>query len=92
MIKKIRHRGLRAFYETGKAKGINADWIGRIERILTLLDAATEPAGMDMPGFHLHSLKGDYKGFWSVRVTGNYRIVWHFEDGDATDIDLIDYH
>ena len=92
MIRKIRHRGLRAYYEKGQAKGINADWLPRIRKVLTLLDAASEPAGMDIPGFHLHQLKGPYAGFWSVRVSGNWRLVWRFENEDATDVDLIDYH
>ena len=92
MIKKIRHKGLRALYEKNQSKGINPDWLPRVRRILTTLDAATDPAGMDVPGFVLHPLKGDLAGFWSVRVSGNWRIVWRFEDGDATDIDLIDYH
>ena len=48
---------------------------------------------MDVPGLRLHPLKGEFEGFWSVRVTGNWRIIWRFdEDGDATDVDLIDYH
>ena len=92
MIRKIRHKGLRAYYEKGRVRGINADWLPRVQRILTLLDAADEPEGMDVPGFHLHALKGGYAGFWSVRVTGNWRIVWRFEDGHPTDVDLIDYH
>ena len=93
MIGKIRHKGLRAFYEKGQTKGLHPDWINKIQRILTLLDAASEPAGMDLPGFYLHSLKGDLHGFWAVRVTGNWRIVWRFdENGNPTDVDLTDYH
>jgi len=93
MILKIRHKGLRDFYEKGQSKGLNADWINRLQRILTLLDAASEPDGMDVPGLHLHPLKGTFEGFWSVRVTGNWRIVWRFdENGHVKDVDLIDYH
>ena len=92
MIRKIRHKGLRAYYEKGQLKGLNADWLPRIRNVLTLLDAASDPAEMAIPGFHLHPLKGVYAGFWSVRVTGNWRIVWRFDNGDVTDVDLIDYH
>ena len=93
MIQKVKHKGLRNFFEKDQAKGINPDWINRIQRILTLLDAASEPAGMEVPGLHLHPMKGDFEGFWSVRITGNWRIIWRFdEDGDATDVDLTDYH
>ena len=59
---------------------------------MTMLDAAREPEGMDLPGFNLHPLKGDYKGYWAVKVTGNWRIVWYFDGANATDVDLIDYH
>ena len=92
MIKKIRHKGLRTLYEKNQTRGINTEWIPRIRRILSLLEAANEPAGLDISGFELHPLKGNYKGFWAVKVTGNWRIVWRFEQGDATDVDLVDYH
>ena len=44
------------------------------------------------PGWRLHALKGDYAGHWSVSVSGNWRIVFRFEDENAYDVDLIDYH
>ena len=44
------------------------------------------------PGWKLHPLKGDLKGFWSVTVTGNWRVIFRFEKGDAFDVDLVDYH
>ena len=47
---------------------------------------------MDLPGFRLHPLKGDLAGFWSVTVSGNWRVVFHFEGGHAGDVDLVDYH
>lgn len=47
---------------------------------------------MDLPGFRLHPLKGDFSGFYAVKVSGNWRIVFHFEGADATDVDLVDYH
>ena len=92
MILKIRHRGLRAYYEKGQTKGLTADWLPRLDRILMFLDRATEPEGMNIPGFNLHPLKGNYKGFWSVRLTGNWRVIFRFEDEDATDVDIVDYH
>ena len=45
-----------------------------------------------MPGWRLHRLSGDLRGFWSVTITGNWRIVFRMQDGDAFDVDLIDYH
>jgi proteic killer suppression protein len=68
---------------------VDADKIGRI---LARLDAATATADMDVPGFRLHPLKGDLSGFWAVTVRANWRIVFRFEDGDAYDVDYIDYH
>ena len=51
-----------------------------------------QAAGGDAPGFRLHPLKGDRTGEWSVRVSGNWRVVFRFEDGEAVDVDLVDYH
>jgi proteic killer suppression protein len=45
-----------------------------------------------LPGYRLHALKGDLKGYWSVTISGNWRIIFTFENGDAFDVDLVDYH
>jgi DNA end-binding protein Ku len=66
--------------------------VPKIRHILTTLEAAASGKDMDLPGFRLHALKGDLKGFWAVRVSGNWRIIFRFENGEAADIDLIDYH
>ena len=92
MIRSIRHKGLRSLYERDVPKGLNADWLVRIRAILTRLDASKTPADMDLPGLRLHRLKGDLAGFWAVNVSGNWRIVFRFEAGEACDVDLIDYH
>ncbi len=68
------------------------DHTAKIERILARLEEASEVGNMDLPGFRLHPLKGDLAGFWSVTVSGNWRIVFRFEGGNASDIDLLDYH
>jgi proteic killer suppression protein len=64
----------------------------KIERILSVLDAAVTPQALDLPGYRLHALKGDRKGYWSVTVRANWRIIFRFENGDAYDVDLTDYH
>jgi len=64
----------------------------KIENILAVLDRAKALEHMDLPGFRLHSLKGDLRGFWAVTVRANWRIVWRFEGADAVDVDLVDYH
>ena len=73
--------GLLAFFERGDSR-----------RILSDLDAAVQPADMNLPGYHLHPLKGDRRGQWSVRVSGNWRIVFRFAGGAPVDVTLVDYH
>jgi toxin HigB-1 len=55
-------------------------------------DEARQPTDLDLPGYRLHPLRGDLKGQWSVTIPGNWRILFRFEDGDAYDVDLVDYH
>jgi len=92
MIRRFRHRGLKRLYEDDDGRGLRADQVGRIKRVLARLDRASVPDHMNLPGWRLHPLKGAFAGFWSVTVTANWRIVWRFEGGDATDVDYLDYH
>jgi len=64
----------------------------RIADILAHLDTAHDAADMDLPGYRLHPLKGDRKGYWAVSISGNWRIVFRFEDSNVFDVDLVDYH
>jgi len=89
---KFAHRGLRRLYARGDARQLDPRLVPRIKRVLLLLDEATEPHHLDLPGFRLHSLKGDRAGQWSVSVTANWRIVFRIADGEAVDVDLVDYH
>ena len=88
----IVHKGLSAFFERGDSRRIPAAFAPRIQRILSDLDSAIQPRDMDLPGYRLHPLTGDRRGQWSVRVSGNWRIVFRFRDGEAVDVTLIDYH
>lgn len=92
MIRSFRHRGLKRLYERGDPGGIGADLLDRVNLALADLDAASKPRDIDLPGYRLHPLKGNLKGVWSISISGNWRIVFRFEDGDAHDVDLIDYH
>ncbi len=92
MIRRIRHRGLKRLYEADDPRGLNAEHLDKLARIMARLDRATRPEQMDLPGWRLHPLKGDFAGFWSVTVRANWRIVFRFEDGHATDVDYLDYH
>ena len=89
---KIAHRGLLACYERGDARRIPASLAPRIRRILSDLDAAVQPRDMDLPGYRLHPWTGDRRGEWSVRVSGNWRIVFRFEDGEPVGVTLVDCH
>jgi toxin HigB-1 len=67
--------------------------VDKIRRILPALDTIKTPDPLRrIPGYKLHSLAGDLKGFWAVTITGNYRIIFRFEDENAYDVDYIDYH
>ncbi len=92
MIEHFRHKGLKRLFQQGEAKGISPDLLEKLENILFVLSRARRPKDMNLPGFRLHRLKGDLKGFWSVIVRANWRVIFRFEEGDAYDVDLIDYH
>jgi proteic killer suppression protein len=92
MIESFRDRGLKRLYQHNDRSGIGSTMLRRVEEILSILDAAEAISELDIPGYRLHPLTGPLKGYWSVRVTGNWRIVFRFEDGGAWDVDLVDYH
>lgn len=92
MINHFRHRGLKRLFERGNRSQILADHVEKVERILARLNVAKTVHDVAAPGFGLHPLKGEYKGMWAVTVTANWRIVFCFQDGDAYDVDFIDYH
>jgi len=92
VIRSFRHKGLKRLFEDGERKGIRPEFLDKVENILFVLNRATTPDDMDLPGFRLHPLKGDLRGFWAVTVRANWRIVFRFEDGAAADVDLVDYH
>jgi toxin HigB-1 len=92
MILSFRHKGLKLLFEKGDRRRVLPDHAAKIERILARLEEASEVGNMDLPGFRLHPLKGDLAGFWSVMVSGNWRIVFRFDGGNAIDVDLLDYH
>lgn len=92
MIENILHKGLRLFWEKGDRSKLPAAQIAKIRLILTLLHNAKVVEDMNFPGSDFHGLKGDLAGFYAIKVTGNYRIIFRFVDENAVDIDYIDYH
>jgi proteic killer suppression protein len=71
---------------------IDSSLRARVANILAVLDAASSALDLAGPGNRLHELQGDQEGVWSVTVSGNWRITFRFTDGNAHDVDLIDYH
>jgi proteic killer suppression protein len=92
MIGSVKHRGLKRLYERGDRSRVSAEYADKLENILFALDNALVIEALDLPGFRLHPLKGDLKGFWSITVRANWRVIFRFEDGQALEVDLVDYH
>jgi len=92
MIRSFKSRALKWFFERGDESRIRADHRDVVRDILARLNAAFAPEDMDLPGFRLHRLKGEYAGFWAVTVRANWRVIFRFEEGDAVDVDYLDYH
>ena len=92
MIVHFRHRGLQRLYERGDASRLNPDHVRRLRLILTLLDSATQAADINFPGSRFHALRGNRSEFHAIHVSGNWRLIFRFEDGDVYDVDDLDYH
>lgn len=92
MIISFRHKGLKRFFESGSAAGIQPAHAKRLRMQLSALDTAQGIADMDIPGFRLHALKGGDQGRWSIWVNGNWRLTFEFRDGNALVLDYEDYH
>jgi proteic killer suppression protein len=87
------HKGLKRLFEDGNAKGVLPSLADKIGDILAAIDAAVEIEDVSLfPGWRLHPLKGDLRDFWSVTVSGNWRIIFRFEGGNAFELNLVDYH
>ncbi|MGA2537699.1 MAG: type II toxin-antitoxin system RelE/ParE family toxin [Terracidiphilus sp.] len=92
MIQSFRHAGLERFYLTGSKAGIQPAHATKLRRQLTLLSTAKNASRMDVPGWELHPLKGKLANHWSVKVNGNWRMTFKFEDENAILLDYQDYH
>jgi proteic killer suppression protein len=77
---------------TGDAREIEGALRSRVQDALTLLDAAESLADLKIGGYDLHALRGEWKGFWSIKASGNWRVVFRFDGGQACEVDLVDYH
>ncbi|WP_090190618.1 MULTISPECIES: type II toxin-antitoxin system RelE/ParE family toxin [unclassified Duganella] len=92
MITSFKHKGLYGFYARRDRRGIPAVFSARIERIIERLDSSVCPEDMDLPGYKFHALKGKRLGIFSVHVSGNWRITFGFDQNDAIEVNLEDYH
>jgi proteic killer suppression protein len=92
---RFRHKGLRQLWEDGGARGLASAMADKLRKLLFALEtAATLDQLRRFPGWKLHPLKGDRQGFWSLTVTGSWRLIFNYDEASntASDIDLIDYH
>jgi len=92
VIRKFKHGGLKRLYAKGDRSRVRSDQAGRIALTLADLDSAGKPDDLNLPGYRLHRLKGRLKEYWSISISGNWRITFRFEEGDVYDVDLVDYH
>ena len=92
MIISFRHKGLKLYYEKGDSAKLTKLHVSKLRLILTRLDVARDPVEMQVSGYDLHKLSGDLKGFWSVKVSGNYRVIFRFEGEHVCDVDYLDYY
>ncbi len=92
MIQSFRHKGLKRFYETGSASGIQARHARKLRMQLAAIDTARLIEDIDLPGYGLHPLKGLRAGTWAISVSGNWRLTFKFADGNAYILDYEDYH
>jgi proteic killer suppression protein len=92
MIVTVKHKGLADLYWEDQSKGVKQIHVERLKRILFELETAKVINDMDIPRLKLHSLQGKMKGFYAVSVSGNWRVIFRFVDGNAYDVDLVDYH
>jgi len=88
----FKHKGLERFFCRGTKARIQTQHASRLRLTLASLSVAEQPGEMGLPGYNLHPLKGDRRGTWAVRVSGNWRVTFRFEGPDAMDVDYEDYH
>lgn len=92
MIKTWRHKGIKRLFETGSTAGIQAKHAEDLKQLLFQLANAIKPEDMNTPGNDFHKLSGNLKGYYAVKVSKNWRLMFGFQEQDAVDVDLIDYH
>ena len=91
----FRHKGLELLYQNDSAESVPAAMTDKLRKLLLAFETADNLDQVSrLPGWYLHSLKGDMKGLWSLSVSGNWRLVFRYDadEKQVRDLDLIDYH
>jgi len=83
---------LKRFWERGDGRRLPSQFVGKISLVLDVLDTATVPGDLDLPGFGFHALKGARRGQYAITITHNWRMTFRWQDGDAVEVDFVDYH
>ena len=92
-VRSIAHKGLRRLYEDNSSKGLSADTVDKLRKMLAFLDAMQDPEELRaLPLWKAHILTGNRKGTWSLHVTRNWRLTFRIEEDEIIDLDLEDYH
>ena len=92
-VRSIAHKGLRRLYEDNSSKGLSADTVDKLRKMLAFLDAMQDPEQLRaLPTWKAHLLTGDRKGTWSLHVTRNRRLTFRIDDDEIVEINLEDYH
>ncbi len=93
MIKSFKHQGLKDFFETGNKAGIQPHHESRLRVILTAMHVAKAPSDLRLAiSFKAHQLAGNLRGYWSLSVNANWRIIFRFDGDDIELVDYLDYH
>ncbi len=92
MIGSFKHKALEKLYTDDNRRGLPPELVERLQLILSVLAQAKQISELQRPSFHLHPLKGNYKGFWAITVRANWRVVFRFVNETAYEIDFVDYH
>ena len=92
MIRSFRHKGLQELFEEGSSRRVRNDLQARAIRRLDVLANARELSALNLPGFSFHPLQGRRPQRYSLHVNGPWCITFEWEEGDAFQVDLEQYH
>ncbi len=92
VIASFRSKALKNLWTKGDASGIRPEWRKRVTLVLSALNSASKPEDLDLPGLGFHALTGNLAGRFAVTVSRNWRITFGWDDKNATEVELEDYH